>query len=265
MLPRRLLVLMLLVLAMCIGSTGTALADIAAASQPAGGPGGTVYRYSSVEDPIQAGFGMNAAAIFEPSDSAGDELPVICFNHGYYPQDPKKTIADYQEFIEHLVKKGYIVIAPYYQNAVTLPGQFTDNCASGIKNALTVLNWTWRWSSHPKPKYVNGVLQFGMMGHSMGGIMTGNLAAKYDTYGIPKPLALCAMNQENGPLVDREWEEGSGLLFDSDTNVLVIVGEDDTTITHEASESFWNACARIDTGRKDWIWIQSVRSSRRTG
>ncbi|MBT8338832.1 MAG: hypothetical protein KJP07_02355 [Desulfatitalea sp.] len=230
---------------------------ITAAVQPANGPGSAIYEYDFVRSPIMVGSGMQAADIYEPLDAAGDELPVIVFVHGYLPQNPVETIAAYTEFIEHLVKKGYIVITPYYQNAITLGFRFTPNCAAGIRNALAELNDSTRWITHPRPKYLNDILQFGMIGHSMGGIMAGNIAAKYTQYEVPRPLAIMAMNQESSLIVAREWEENGGLLFDEDTNVLVVVGVDDNIAFKKSSNSFWSACANICSSRKDWILMNT--------
>jgi dienelactone hydrolase len=194
------------------------------------------------------GIGPKGVNIYEPSGAAGRSLPVIVFLHGYYFYQIDEV---YTDFIRHLVRKGYIVIYPFYQNVLTPGSRYTSNAAYGITTALTHI--VSDPSRHAQPKYVNGAMQLGMIGHSMGGIMVGNLAAKWSTYAIPRPLVLCAMNIENGN-VDIEW---TGRPFASDTRVLVIVGDQDTVIDPEDSESFWTNCSAIAAARKDWILLRS--------
>lgn len=244
------------VLFICLGSTGVGFADITALTQPTSGPGGSDYLYTSVSSEI-LGVAPLGVKIYEPPGMEGEELPVIVFLHGYFFFQIGPV---YVDFIEHLVKKGYIVIYPFYQSALTPAGKYTNNVADQINMALDHI--LTNPSDHAQPLYIGSEMQFGMVGHSTGGIMAGNLAAKWNDpeYDVPRPLAICAMNIQNGN-VPIEW---IGDAFDADTDILVIVGEDDTRINEAESgfdpvdsKVFWDNCTSITNSRKDWILLKT--------
>ena len=106
--------------------------EITPPGQPSSGPGGSDYLYEEVIETTY-GNGVEKYWIFEPKDHTEQEqLPVIVFLHGYMGMQPRNQI----RWIEHLVKKGNIVIFPKYQMSTTLGKYFIPNAIAAIKDAF---------------------------------------------------------------------------------------------------------------------------------
>lgn len=186
--------------------------------QPTSGPGGSNYSHGAVITTNQTSLlTADGYWIFEPDSPKPDSADVVIFNHGWGVYNP----GPYGAWIEHLVKKGNIVIFPKYeQNDGFFPSTYTPNAATGIINAFTELNNS---PYHVKPR-MNHIAMFG---HSFGGVVTANLAKEYANYGIP-PFQ-CFMLCEAGP------GTSTGHLsnynnFDPNYNALIIVGNDDIIV-----------------------------------
>ncbi len=85
--------------------------------QPASGPGGADYTYGAVKSSTYVS-GAAQYWIYEPASPTPVSAPVIVFNHGWSAEYPQY----YGAWINHLVKKGNIVIYPRYQMAHLLHG-----------------------------------------------------------------------------------------------------------------------------------------------
>ena len=104
--------------------------------QPTSGPGGSEYQHEDVQR-SRYKFGARQYWIFEPSDPKPESAPLIVFNHGYSAIFP----FIYKEWINHLVKKGNIVVYPRYQFGLYLGySKFYDNAIYSVKEAINVLN-----------------------------------------------------------------------------------------------------------------------------
>jgi acetyl esterase/lipase len=105
--------------------------EITPPGQPSSGPGGSDYLYTEVIETAY-GNGVEKYWIFEPKDHTEQELPVIVFLHGWLGMHPRNQV----RWIEHLVKKGNIVIFPKYQMSTTLGKYFIPNAIAAIKDAF---------------------------------------------------------------------------------------------------------------------------------
>src|SRR5207245_1624187 len=93
---------------------------------------------------------------------APTSAPVIVFLHGWSAMQPQA----YDRWIEHLVRRGNIVIYPrYQQDLLTPPRDFTPNTLTVVHAALREL--------HVQPELEH----IAVVGHSMGGAITANIAA----------------------------------------------------------------------------------------
>jgi len=233
-----------IVLAICLFASGPAFAEDLDLwpDQPEDGPGGTHYTYTNVGDngiPQSYGIGVNKYYIYEPSASpddlvsVGEPLPVIAFLHGW--QALPDTLFPYEAFIHHLVKKGYIVIYPIYQNVLTTnQDNYVKNAGNAIANALGMLVNT------PKTDPVSNEILLGLIGHSIGGVTAANLAVKCkdanNEYGLPFVRALMLMNATAGSNSDEDltrlWlTEKIG----ANTNLVIALGEaDDLAGNHDS-------------------------------
>ncbi len=195
--------------------------------QPESGPGGKDYKYQYVKSSYYVPENNQNYQfwIFEPDSVEKDTLPVIVFIHGWSAITPKL----YTDFIYHIVKKGNIVIFPGYQkNAFVPPRSFTDNLIKSLQYAFNELNT----GGHFFPDYE----RFAITGHSMGGILSANLANRCDSLGFPKPKAV--MCQEPG---------------DGDNNV----SEDDKVVGSADADSIYELISHIPHENKDFITVRT--------
>src|SRR5262245_28928388 len=168
-----LLPVLLLVLA---GLTSRVLrARAQAPQQPASGPGGADGSYKVRESTF--GTGGKQYWLYEPEPSRGS-APVILFLHGWGAMTP----GGYRLWIDHLVERGNIVIYPRYQeNGRELPPNMTPNAMAAIADAFSKLG-----NSADRSK-------FAIVGHSVGGILTFNVAAEASSASLPTPRAIMAV------------------------------------------------------------------------
>ena len=123
--------------------------------QPPTGPGGSNYSHAGVI--VQRyGVGVLQYWIFEPTDPKPATAPLIVFNHGYGAMFPFW----YQTWINHIVKRGNIVVYPRYQQTWLPLGvfHFYSNAITAVKNALNELEQ----GDHVKPELDH----FAIVGHS---------------------------------------------------------------------------------------------------
>lgn len=195
----------------------TIFSQPAGPSQPEAGPGGQAYLHEEV---LFQDFATEADGywLFEPAAPRPDSAEVVVFLHGFGAIDPMI----YGQWIKHLVRQGNIVIYPRYQKNIWSPRSkhFADNAARAIGDALKRLEG----GEHVRPIASN----FSLVGHSYGGAISANLAARYEEAGIPRPAAVMLCAPGTGPL--------KGTLLDAyenipeETRLLAVVHEGDKIV-----------------------------------
>lgn len=216
--------------------------------QPASGPGGASYPHASV---VMSAFGAGGQAyvLFEPQNPTPTNAPVIVFNHGWNGLNP----ASYGAWIRHLVRRGNVVIYPKYQaSSLTPPREITTNAIVAIQDALA------RLSTEPG-RVRPDTNRFAIVGHSAGGILTMNLAARAATNALPIPKAL--MSVEPG----RTWtgSETTAIPLDAlgglppGTLLLVVVGEDDATVRDVDGRKIFYGASSVPLDNKDFVTVRS--------
>src|SRR5205085_4620953 len=104
-------------------------------SQPATGPGGKQYIHSAVMK-NRYGSGGQEYWIFEPDSPKPASAPLVIFLHGWGGMNPLY----YGAWIDHLVKRGNVVVYPRYQaTLLTAREDFTPNSLDAIKDAIARL------------------------------------------------------------------------------------------------------------------------------
>ncbi len=192
-----------------------ASAQISPPPQPTSGPGGSTYLHQSVTK-NKYGTGGTAFWIYEPNDPKPDSANFIVFNHGWGALNP----ACYGKWIEHLVRKGNVVVFPKWQfDLNTLPQFFTPNSAASIKTAVDTLSK----GNHVIPRFYNTAY----IGYSFGGVISSNLAILADSFGIPPPKALLVCNGGNGNTGGAELPGYSNM---PDIKLLIIAGQNDVVV-----------------------------------
>ena len=98
----------------------------------------------------------------------------MVFLHGYSAISP----GFYYYWILHLVKKGSVVVYPYYQGNFSVGvNKMYSNAVTGVKNAMKIL-------------YAEGISVengIGLIGHSLGGVFAAALAVDWRIFNLPFP------------------------------------------------------------------------------
>src|SRR5579862_1716214 len=186
--------------------------------QPAIGPGGADYKHKQVVAHVY-GMGPTRYWIFEPADPTPGDAPLVVFNHGWSAMEPKV----YGAWIDHIVKRGNIVVFPVYQDSLRTPtANFTPNAAAGIHQAVERLRGG---SGHVNPD----LDKVAFVGHSMGGVISANLAARWQALGVPQPKAvMCVQPGKTWAMSEKVAVTLEDMGFiDKDTLLLAVAGDRD--------------------------------------
>jgi len=215
--------------------------------QPGDGPGGGKYPFGGLSM-HRFGQGDGQYWIFEPADPIPKSAPVIIFNHGWSAMTPNS----YGAWIRHLVRRGSIVIFPRYQASVSTPmKEFTPNAVAAIKAAMVEL----QTGEHVKPE----LDRVAIVGHSMGGAITPNLAALAAEEGLPIPKAICCVEPGNhligNAAIHMPVEDFSKIA--ADTLALVIVGDRDLLAGDDTAKMIFAGLTQIPPEKKDYITLVS--------
>lgn len=120
---------------------------------------------------VVVGRGAQAASIWRLRGAGPG--PVVVFMHGWGLDGPQA----YRPWLEHLARRGNIVIVPRYQTSLrTRPDRALRNSAAGLRAALRRVQ--------PNRRRVVFV------GHSAGGALAVDLAASARRIGLPVPRGM---------------------------------------------------------------------------
>ena len=204
--------------------------------QPPDGPGGSNYSHNGIRK-SRYRWGARQYWIFEPMDPTPESAPVIVFNHGWSALFPYF----YQAWIDHLVKRGNIVIYPRYQFGLFFGFRFfSSNAITAVKAALAELEN----GDHVSPE----LDKFAITGHSLGGGITANMAALAKDVGLPIPKAIMPV-QPAYPIIPSV----NLSMISNETLLLVVMGENDTVIDVESPKNIFYGCDQIPLEKKDFI------------
>ena len=224
--------------------------------QPKSGPGSSEYTHKKAEM-VSGGEKSEKYYLYTPADPAPKEAPVICFIHGYNAIDPDRT---YIGWIEHLVKRGNIVVFPVFQaTPLEPPANYAPNCAKSMKLAFEYLEAEKTRVQPLKEK-------FAIVGHSAGGMTTGNLAAQWEELGMPKPLA--AMPVQPGRAFGYDQQRDNGLIdfadyskIPAETLLLCVYGDSDQTVGSYCAAKIFADAKNVPAENKNLVEVRSdVRS-----
>ncbi len=179
-------------------ATGTAQGGTAITqpAQPKEGPGGSDYSHKGVRV-SSGGTGADAWYAFEPTKPRPKKAPLAIVMHGYGEYSGYDSMS---ALIRHTVRKGSIAIYPRWQTGIATPcpGPFDiepciTSAVNGINGALEFLR--------SDPKRVRPQLRkTSYFGFSFGGIVTTNMANRYQSLGLPKPRAIFLDDPHDGGL-----------------------------------------------------------------
>ncbi len=216
--------------------------------QPAIGPGGSEYRHAGVHAQ-RFGEGVNEFWVFSPTDPRPDQAPLVVFLHGWGAVHPRA----YGAWLQHLVRKGRIVIFPRYQDQdkMRTPGPIM------LEGARSALNSAWMRLNESGPVRPNSD-RLVWIGHSFGGTLAAKLAASSLADELPPPGAVFLIEPGGEDLVGL-----TGLdAMPSDAIISIIVGDADTLAGEAGARAI--AAAVTASGASRSLEIIKLRSDRRT-
>jgi hypothetical protein len=151
--------------------------------QPDKGPGGAEYPIATADVVKEAyGLGGQQVFVFRPGRGFEGPRPVVVFGHAFNAFNPKI----YGAWIDHLARRGSIVMFPRYQNDERATkgdkGEVIPNAAAGVKLAFEKLG------------AAADLTRVAYVGHAAGGNIVANLAAMPD---LPKARLLFAVAPGN--------------------------------------------------------------------
>ena len=200
------------------------------------------YPHKSVKQ-TELGEGPRSYWLFEPAEPSPAMAPVIVFNHGWFAVNP----AVYGAWIEHLVRRGQIVIAPRYQrDLLTPPLHFLPNSLIAVRDALDVLATS---DSHVRPDRT----RFAVMGHSAGGNLAAQMAAVAAQADLPTPKAvICIFPGE--VLQSKKPDLGD---IPAKTLLVVAAGQKDLVVGDQRAREIFAGATAIPNDRKKFVLYRS--------
>lgn len=236
---------------------------VTAPAQPTTGPGGSSYPYASVAQfgPYYEGTSTAHWAefvIFQPSPPATTSLPVVLFLHGDLLNKESEPYADepvnYQAWIDHVVRKGYTVVYPFYDANVS-PTQFTDTILGAWTTALSLLA-SKRDGMLPPSTDADGI-QTLFAGHSMGSYEAFAVAQSlYQTgsIAVPPPRAIAGFNPGIG-------QTGLPLDFtsiDPSTSVVLVKSDQEDIEELNTADTIWAQLEeQIPASNRDYLEVNT--------
>ena len=225
-------------------------------TQPFKGPGGHDYLHASVSK-ARLGAGADAFWIYTPDEPQPTSAPVVVLLHGWGGMDP----VSYGGWIEHLARKGNIVIYPRYQaDLTTSPSEMTDNALDAINNALAVLQ-----EGDVKPQRDH----IALIGHSLGGVIAANLACEAASGWMPQPKAVMvvAPGDSKNTNIAHAFDlakQVQGIMRDygeipEDTLLLCVVCEEDFLAGTSAARNIFYGARNVPWRNKDYVIAKSDR------
>lgn len=211
--------------------------------QPRSGPGGKDYAHERVE--VQKfGWAARAYYIFTPAEPVPESAPVVVFLHGWSAVEP----GPYRAWIDHIVRRGNIVIYPVYQNAFFNLGIWVAATAmQSTKEALDRLE-------HEGPVRPE-VERLAVVGHSMGGSISVNMAVEGARNGLPVPRALMVIQPGAPPW----FRMASPEELPEEIRLVVLVGDEDRITGERRARRIFAGARRIPPERKAYGILQSDR------
>lgn len=205
-------------------------------AQPAHGPGGADYRHARVLE-RSVGIGARGAHVFVP-DAPPPSQPasVVVFLHGWGALDPSA----YRAWIDHLVRRGHVVVWPNYQDSLRTPGEdFLPNAIAGVHAALADLRASTRMAD------LHAIVA---AGHSAGGVLAAELAAVASANGLPPVRAVLAVEPGDGSREGRaraRVPHADYAAIPAPTQLLVVVGGDDHFAGEQVGLDLYAGATRV--------------------
>lgn len=223
-------------------------AGVRAPARPDRGPGSGSYPHGKTVQE-QVGEDENGYWLFTPGSPVPESAPVILFLHGGRALNPY----DYGGWIDHLARRGNIVIYPIFEPPEKWRN-VRDTNAAKIERALKATRAAidrLRASGPIKPL----TERFAVLGHSFGGGLTPQIAARAAKAGLPRPKAIFPV--QPGWFGKEEMPLEVLAQVPEETLVLVIEGDRDQFQDTRQGRDITRALKKVPPSRKRFIVLQT--------
>ena len=220
--------------------------------QPEKGPGSSEYAHKSVEihEALEAG---ERYWLYTPAEPKPAKAPVIVFFHGYNALLPEA----YDAWLNHLCRRGNIVIYPQYQ------AHGLDPSDNWLPNTAASLNDAFAYLEADKTLVQPDKAKFAVAGHSAGGVMAANYAADWAKHELPKPVAAMPI-QPGRAFSYNNRAQNHGLIpladfanIPEDCLFLPVFSDSDTTVGSWCAMHFFAAATKVKTANKNLVRVNS--------
>jgi pimeloyl-ACP methyl ester carboxylesterase len=159
------------------------------------------------------------------------------------------TPEGYAAWIEHLVKRGNIVIYPRYQAALfSAPDGYTGHSITALKDAFAEL----QKENHVKPDQT----RVAIVGHSYGGVIAANLAVLASKNNLPAFKAVMCVEPGTGGF-GKVYENYS--LIPAKTLLICVAGIDDANVRDFDAKRIYKEASSVAREDKDYIVMRTDR------
>lgn len=217
--------------------------------QPEKGPGSSEYKHEAWEvyEALEAG---ERYWLYTPAKPVPKTAPVVVFVHGYNALKPE----GYEAWLQHLVRRGNIVIYPQYQAHGLDPAtNWCPNIATSVLDAFKYLESDKELVQPDKEK-------FAIAGHSAGGVTTANLAADYEALKLPKPKVAMPIQPGRAFNYRNSGQKSSMLIpfndfskIPEDCLLLSVYGDSDTTVGAWCARHFFAQATSVKPENKNLV------------
>lgn len=189
-------------------------------------------------DPLDA----ETYTLYEPAGPAPTQAPVVLFLHGYFDTFPNKVDA----MLQHITRKGYIVIYPSYGVAWD-PTKWETQAINTLDAAMHKLEEP----GHVRPDRS----KFAIVGHSVGGVVALRVAHRAPAAGLVNlPIPLAVVLQDGAGICSPAYpflRLDDLSQIDPNTKLLIIMAEE----TYKGRLTEANQC-NYDF-LQSWMWVFS--------
>ena len=212
-------------------------------AQPKSGPGGADYLGTQV---VKRAIGQASAAsyVFHLGETPTAPRPVVVFMHAWGQPNPQA----YGGWIEHLARKGNLVLFPRYQEVNRIrPADASKRAASLVKSAFATLADDPQ--AKPDPEKVAYV------GHLAGAAVAVNLAAMAKAEELPVPKLVFALMP--GGIASDPKSRGVQLAdvkeIDPATLIVAMIGDKEAAASDRASKRILREAESVPANRKLFV------------
>ena len=216
--------------------------------QPRSGLGGSAYPHSGFR---QAEFGAfeERTLVFVPTGPLPASAPVVIFLHGWVTSDPGNHLG----WIEHLCRRGWIVVYPLYQGSGEHSSRFFLNVVRSVKEAFKRL--------YDDPNIQPDRERVAVIGHEVGGVLAANLAASARYFKIPVPKVVMVLYPSRHANADAGENKGVEILdlsgIRAGTLLMTIVGEKEDPNSYELAREIFYSADNVLTRDKNFVTFLS--------